>query len=69
LAALANVVAWPVAYIFMHRWLQAFAYHVELGAFVFVLSGALALAIAGLTVALVASGAARTKPASALRYE
>ena len=66
---LANIVAWPMAYIFMHRWLDSFAYHVELGAIVFIVSGALVLAVAALTVALVASGAARAKPASSLRYE
>jgi putative ABC transport system permease protein len=66
---LANLIAWPVAYFAMQRWLAGFAYRIELGALVFVASGLLALAIATLTVAAVASRAARAKPVTALRYE
>jgi putative ABC transport system permease protein len=69
LVLIANVIAWPVAYFTMQRWLAGFAYRIELGAFVFVASGLLALAIATLTVAAVASRAARAKPVTALRYE
>ncbi|HJR68941.1 MAG TPA: ABC transporter permease [Gammaproteobacteria bacterium] len=66
---LANVIAWPVAYVAMQRWLSGFAYRIELGPFVFVASGLLALAVAVLTVALVATRAARAKPVTTLRYE
>jgi len=69
LALLANLVAWPVAYAFMQRWLAGFAYRIELNALVFVVSGALALVVAAATVAAVASRAARAKPVVALRYE
>jgi len=69
LVVLANLIAWPVAYFAMQRWLSGFAYRIELGAFVFVGSGLLALFIATLTVAAVASRAARAKPVTALRYE
>jgi putative ABC transport system permease protein len=65
----ANIIAWPVAYFAMQRWLSGFAYRVELGPLVFVASGVLALAVAVLTVALVATRAARAKPVAALRYE
>jgi putative ABC transport system permease protein len=69
LVVIANVVAWPVAYFALQRWLSGFAYRIELGPFAFVASGVLALAIATLTVALVATRAARAKPVDALRYE
>jgi putative ABC transport system permease protein len=69
LVLLANVVAWPVAYFAMQRWLSGFAYRIELGPFVFVASAALALAVALLTVAAVATRAARAKPVEALRTE
>jgi putative ABC transport system permease protein len=69
LVLIANVIAWPVAYYAMQRWLSGFAYRIELGPTVFVASGVLALAVATLTVALVAACAARAKPVAALRYE
>jgi putative ABC transport system permease protein len=69
LVVLANLLAWPIAYLLMQRWLAGFAYRIELGPLVFVASGVLALLIAALTVALVANRAARAKPVTALRYE
>jgi putative ABC transport system permease protein len=69
LVLLANVIAWPVAYFAMQRWLAGFAYRIELAPLPFVASGVLVLAIATLTVAAVASRAARAKPVAALRYE
>jgi putative ABC transport system permease protein len=69
LVLLANLLAWPTAYILMQRWLATFTYRIELGATVFLASGLLALLIASITVAAVASRAARAKPVTALRYE
>jgi putative ABC transport system permease protein len=69
LVLVANVIAWPVAYFAMQRWLSGFAYRIELGPFVFVASAVLALAVALLTVAAVATRAARAKPVTTLRYE
>ena len=65
----ANLVAWPVAYYAMGRWLEGFAYRIELGVGLFVLSGLLALGIALLTVGWQAVRAALTNPVEALRYE
>jgi putative ABC transport system permease protein len=69
LVLVANLVAWPVAYLLMQRWLAGFAYRVDLSAWVFVGSGLAALTIACLTVGAVAGRAASTKPVNALRYE
>src|SRR6185503_16686858 len=65
----ANLIAWPVAGYVMHRWLQGFAYHIDLEAWLFAASGALALAIALLTVTIHSIRVARAKPVAALRYE
>jgi putative ABC transport system permease protein len=65
----ANLVAWPVAYIAMQRWLSTFAYRGDLSPWIFVASALAALAIACVTVGAVAARAASTKPARALRYE
>ena len=69
LVVLANVIAWPVAYWAMRDWLANFAYRIDLGWEVFVLSGGLALVIALLTVGYQAWKAARANPVDALRYE
>ena len=49
LVVIANLVAWPVAYFAMRRWLENFAYRIELGFGAFFLAAALALLIALLT--------------------
>ena len=66
---IANIVAWPVAYFAMNRWLQSFAYKINIGLLTFVLSALAALIIAGLTVSYQAFKAARTNPVEALKYE
>jgi putative ABC transport system permease protein len=65
----ANLLAWPLTYLFMQRWLEGFAYHVGQDPLVFVAAGVLALIIALATVAGHALLVARAKPVEALRYE
>ena len=69
LVGIANLIAWPIAYYAMHRWLQDFAYRIDLEIWAFVLSGFLALFIALTTVSYQAYKVARTNPVDALRYE
>ncbi|OGG45866.1 MAG: hypothetical protein A3F84_17065 [Candidatus Handelsmanbacteria bacterium RIFCSPLOWO2_12_FULL_64_10] len=69
LVGVANLIAWPVAYCAMNRWLRDFAYRIELGPGAFVLGGVLALGIALLTVSAQAVKAATANPVDALRYE
>ena len=64
----ANVIAWPVAYVLMRRWLAGFAYHVDMSPLVFVTASTLALLIAVSMVAGHAFLVARSKPAQALRH-
>lgn len=66
---IANLIAWPVAWYAMNKWLQNFAYRVDLTFWPFLLSGLLALFIALLTVSWQAIRAATANPVEALRYE
>ncbi|MFQ5652418.1 MAG: ABC transporter permease [bacterium] len=69
LVLLANVIAWPVAWFAMHKWLQNFSYRIEISWWVFGLAGGLALAIALLTVSIQAVRAALANPVDSLKYE
>ncbi len=66
---IANLIAWPVAYYFMKRWLEGFAYHIDLSPWMFLAASALALVIAVTTVIGHALLVARAQPVTALRYE
>ena len=69
LVLVAVVLATPVAYLLMRRWLDGFAYRIDLSPSVFLLAGALALLVALLTVSYQAIRAATTDPVKSLRYE
>ncbi len=66
---LANIIAWPIAYLAMSRWLQNFAYRTHLGIAVFLISGAAALLIASLAVSYQALKSAQADPVGSLRHE
>ena len=66
---IANIIAWPVAYYFMDKWLQNFAYKTDIKIWIFLLSGALAFIIALLTISYQTIKAASANPADSLRYE
>ena len=69
LVAVANVIAWPVAFWVMKGWLKDFSYRISLNVWVFVGAGLLTLFIAVLTVSYQAIKAALADPANSLRYE
>lgn len=69
LVLVAFVIAGPLAYLAMDRWLDAFAYRTELSVPIFVLSGAVALLVAILTVSIQAIRSAVADPVRSLRYE
>ncbi len=69
LVLLSNLIAWPVAYFAMERWLQNFAYRIDLTPLVFIGSGLIALCVAWVTVGGTAAKAASAKPVLALRYD
>ncbi|MCO6479133.1 MAG: FtsX-like permease family protein, partial [Phaeodactylibacter sp.] len=69
LVGIAFIIAAPLAWWGMNRWLQGFAYRMELEWWVFVLAGGIAAAIALLAVGVQALKAALGNPVEALRYE
>ena len=69
LVAVSNIIAWPLAYFFMNKWLQNFAYKVQLSIWVFFLSGLAALVVALLTVSVQSLKAAVANPVDSLRHE
>ena len=67
--AIAFVIATPIAWYAMNKWLENFAYKTELSWWIFALAGLLALGIALLTVSWQSWKAATRNPVEALRYE
>ena len=69
LVLIAVVIASPVAWFIMNKWLQNFAYQTRIGASVFVITTLVALLITGLTVSYQAIKAALMNPVKSLRSE
>lgn len=69
LVVLSNFIAVPVVYFFMSGWLDNFAYHISIGADIFVFAGFTAVVVAWLTVGSQALKASLANPVNALRYE
>ncbi len=69
LVAVAFLVGAPVAYVAMNRWLDDFAYRVEISWWIFLIAGLSALVVAWLTVSYQAIKAALGNPVKALRHE
>ncbi len=66
---IANVIAWPVAYYYLHHWLEGYAYRITLNPLYFLVAGVIALAIAWVMIIAHAVRIARASPIVALRYE
>jgi len=69
LVVLANVISVPLAYIALTRWLQDFAFRIQLGWDTFTMAGVAALICAVLPILMHSFLAARTDPVESLRYE
>ncbi len=69
LVAVANLIAWPVAYLMMSAWLRDFAYRTGIGWAWFLATGAATLAAALVTVGVQSVKAASASPAHTLRFE
>jgi putative ABC transport system permease protein len=69
LIVIAFVIVSPLTYLALHRWLDGFAYRININLLVFVLGGILALAIGLLTISYHTFRSARANPVKALRYE
>ena len=66
---IANLIAWPMAYYFMNRWLLGYAYHTRLSVWIFLLTAVISLLIAMLTVSYQAIRTAQLHPVKSLKYE
>jgi putative ABC transport system permease protein len=69
LIIIANVVAWPITYFAMNKWLQNFVYRTGINAFIFLTSAVIALVIATITVFGQSVKAAHSNPVEILRHE
>ncbi|HEV8507031.1 MAG TPA: hypothetical protein VGQ53_16585, partial [Chitinophagaceae bacterium] len=63
------IIAFPLSWWFMHKWLQNYAYRVTISWWVFVLAGVLALIIALVTISFQSIRAAIANPVKSLRTE
>ena len=66
---LANVIAWPIAWFAMNKWLQGFAYRIDITWWIFVVAGSTALIFTLATVGIQVFRIALSNPVDALRYE
>jgi putative ABC transport system permease protein len=69
LIGIAFVIASPVAWYFMHKWLQDYPYRINISWWIFIIGGALSIIIAFLTVSFQAIKAAVANPVKSLRTE
>ncbi|UCE68109.1 MAG: hypothetical protein JSU85_14850 [Candidatus Zixiibacteriota bacterium] len=69
LVVIANVIAWPAAYIIISKFLESYAYRVEIGLEPFLLSGFVALLIAFITISYQVIKSALANPIDAIKYE
>ena len=69
LVLIALLIAAPFAWYFMNKWLQDFAYRINVSGWIFLLTGVVAVAIALFTVGFHAVRAAMANPVKSLRTE
>ncbi len=67
--AVSNLLSWPVAFIMARKWLDGFAYRIEIGVWMFLATGVLTFLIAGLAISWHVLKAVFADPVHALRYE
>jgi putative ABC transport system permease protein len=66
---IANVIAWPIAYLYLRHWLDGYADRISLNPLYFLIAGGVALLISCATVFAHSLRLARSSPILALRYE
>jgi putative ABC transport system permease protein len=69
LVLLANIIAWPLAWLLMNNWLKDFAYRININLWVFILAGFVTLISALITISFRSIKAALVNPVSSLRME
>jgi ABC-type antimicrobial peptide transport system permease subunit len=69
LVLVANIIAWPVAWYLLNRWLQSFLYRTHVRFDIFIVAGVITFLIALITVSYQSIKAATANPVDSLRYE
>jgi putative ABC transport system permease protein len=69
LVFIANVIAVPLVWLLMDRWLGTFAFRIDIGVWIFIVAALITTAIALITVSYQSIKAAITNPVKSLRYE
>ncbi|MEE1944816.1 ABC transporter permease [Pedobacter sp. KR3-3] len=69
IVVVANLLAWPLAYLITKKWLETFAYRVDVPMLPFALSALITIGLAILTVSLQANKSVKANPVDALKYE
>jgi len=69
LVLIANLIAWPLAWYGVHKWLQTFAYRIDIQWWIFVVAGLVSILIAFCTVSVQSIKAAIANPVESLRSE
>jgi putative ABC transport system permease protein len=66
---ISNLIAWPIAWLYMKQWLNDFAYKTSISLWIFLLSGFIVLLISAITLSFQAQKAARINPAITIKQE
>ena len=69
LVLLSNIIAWPLAWYVMNRWLEVYAYHMSINPGLFFIVGSSVMVVALLSVSYRAIRAARANPVDVIKYE
>jgi putative ABC transport system permease protein len=69
LVLIANLIAWPLAYLAIRQWLQNYTFRIDINPWLFLLPSVLVILVALLTVSMQTLKSARANPVKALRYE
>ncbi|WP_316818363.1 ABC transporter permease [Pedobacter nyackensis] len=69
LVLIANLIGWPLAYVLAKKWLETFAYRIDIPLFPFVIAALISTVLTVLTVSIHARKAVKANPAKALKYE
>lgn len=69
LVAIANLIAFPLAFIIINHWLSAYSFRVAISILPFAIAVALSFLIAILTVSIQSVKVAKSNPIDALKYE
>ncbi len=66
---IANVIAWPLSFSLMEKWLLDFAYHIKIDYAPFIIAGAISMMLAVVTISYHVAKAALSNPVDAMKYE